>query len=166
MLRLFKHSLTFSYFSYVHKGVMFAFRRLKTTDAMPNAPVLKTLFQVRGFFIFFILAFIYLHSFFLSFSPPAYVLLSSRLRAFNSKVGVSIPGTFQIPICEWNGVLEQGKHYSVEIRRFSRTRAVNLCSIRCVRLPAAFSSRSLFTNAFLFSSSSWLGIRPALPPSR
>lgn len=32
-------------------------------------------------------------------------------------------------------------------------------------LPAVASSRSLFTNAFLFSSSSWLGIRPALPPS-
>lgn len=34
---------------------------------------------------------------------------------------------------------------------------------RCV--PVVVSSRSLFTNAFLFSSSSWLGIRPALPPS-
>lgn len=32
-------------------------------------------------------------------------------------------------------------------------------------LPAVASSRSRFTNAFLFSSSSWLGIRPALPPS-
>lgn len=32
-------------------------------------------------------------------------------------------------------------------------------------VPAVASSRSLFTKAFLFSSSSWLGMRPALPPS-
>lgn len=32
-------------------------------------------------------------------------------------------------------------------------------------VPVVASSRSLFTNAFLFSSRSWLGIRPALPPS-
>ena len=38
----------------------------------------------------------------------------------------------------------------------------------CVPLrgvPVVASSRSLFTKAFLFSSRSWLGMRPALPPS-
>lgn len=32
-------------------------------------------------------------------------------------------------------------------------------------VPVVANSRSLFTNAFLFSSRSWLGIKPALPPS-
>lgn len=45
-------------------------------------------------------------------------------------------------------------------------RSVSLLQCLLLRgLPAVASSRSLFTNAFLFSSSSWLGIRPALPPS-
>lgn len=45
-------------------------------------------------------------------------------------------------------------------------RSVSLLQCMLLRgLPAVASSRSLFTNAFLFSSSSWLGIRPALPPS-
>lgn len=45
-------------------------------------------------------------------------------------------------------------------------RGVSLLQCMLLRgLPAVASSRSLFTNAFLFSSSSWLGIRPALPPS-
>lgn len=45
-------------------------------------------------------------------------------------------------------------------------RSVSLLHCMLLRgLPAVASSRSLFTNAFLFSSSSWLGIRPALPPS-
>ena len=40
-----------------------------------------------------------------------------------------------------------------------------LCCVLLRGVPVVASSRSLFTNAFLFSSSSWLGIRPALPPS-
>lgn len=40
-----------------------------------------------------------------------------------------------------------------------------LCCIPLIGVPVVASSRSLFTKAFLFSSSSWLGIRPALPPS-
>lgn len=42
---------------------------------------------------------------------------------------------------------------------------LDLHLLRPGRVPAVASSRSLFTKAFLFSSSSWLGMRPALPPA-
>lgn len=75
----------------------------------------------------------------------------------------------------WNVcMIERGTDVVFVACVFVRQGVCQICIMRSVSLlhcmllrglPAVASSRSLFTNAFLFSSSSWLGMRPALPPS-
>lgn len=59
--------------------------------------------------------------------------------------------TYVIDITEHKNINDHCHHFFVFILSF--------------QLPAGASSTSLLTNAFLFSSSIWLGISPALPPS-